>query len=101
MEIKFINSAHDTRSGFKHVSEVYIDGQHVITQEARYLNRTWEAYAFQSVMKSALQTLIDSRQKELIEEYRRTNGVKRVSQYVKAGLIDGYMRELMDRRNAL
>lgn len=48
---KFVN----TRNGFKHVCEVYNDAkeQKLFETKKTYLNRTWEAYEFESVLNKA------------------------------------------------
>jgi hypothetical protein len=79
MTIEFENRSADTRSGFKHVTRVYIDGQFEIENTAYYLNRTWESYRYQSVMKQAIYNLIEREKKRLKEEYKASNGKKRVS----------------------
>ena len=78
MEITFRNSYKPNRSGFKHITQVYIDGQHEITHSAQYYNRTWESYAYQSVMKSALYVLIKAEQERLREEHKQQTGKKRL-----------------------
>ena len=40
-----------TRNGFKHIAELHDDaGELLATAKINYLNRTWEAYTFQSVL---------------------------------------------------
>jgi hypothetical protein len=38
-----------TRNGFKHEAHLIINGSEVFKQKVCYLNRTWEAYTFQTV----------------------------------------------------
>jgi hypothetical protein len=79
MKIEFENRSRSTRSGFAHDTKVYIDGQFEISTSAHYLNRTWESYAFQSVMKQALHLLIDAEKEQLKAEYKQQTGRKRIS----------------------
>lgn len=65
MKIEFKNSARNTRSGFAHDTEVSIDGEFVHKTSAHYINRTWESYTYQSVMKKALDELIDEEVRKL------------------------------------
>lgn len=44
----------NTRYGFRHLAELYINGELVQKAKACYYNRTWESYEYQSVLKSAL-----------------------------------------------
>jgi hypothetical protein len=78
-KITFNNSYESTRGGFRHTSEVYIDGVFMHKSKCSYSNRTWESYTFQSVMKNALHELIDARKAELKAEYKERFGVKRMS----------------------
>lgn len=75
MKIEFENSSRSTRSGFAHDTKVYIDGQFEIKTSAHYLNRTWESYTYQSVMKQALHLLIEAEK----SEYKQQTGRKRLS----------------------
>lgn len=78
MKIEFNNSFRSTRNGFAHDTEVSIDGEFVHKTSAHYLNRTWEAYAYQSVMKDALDELIDEEVRSLRDEYKEQTGRKRL-----------------------
>ena len=57
MNIEFINTAKNTRNGFYHKTELYIDSEFILECKCNYLNRTWESYPYQSVMKDALYQL--------------------------------------------
>lgn len=39
-----------TRSGFRHVAKLYVDGKLKHTAKATYQNRTWEAYTYETVL---------------------------------------------------
>jgi len=79
MNIEFENSSRSTRSGFAHDTKVFIDGQFEVSTSAHYLNRTWESYTYQSVMKQALHLLIEAEKEQLKAEYKQQTGKKRVS----------------------
>lgn len=40
----------NTRNGFKHEATLLINGYEVATSKICYLNRTWEAFEFESVL---------------------------------------------------
>jgi len=44
-----------TRSGFKHVATVLKNGVVDFQTEVNYLNRTWESYEFETVLKRAIE----------------------------------------------
>ena len=79
MKIEFKNSYKSTRSGFKHETQVFVNDEFVHQSTAHYLNRTWESYAYQSVMKQALHEMIELEKARLKAEYKEHTGKKRVS----------------------
>ena len=78
MEISFINNFVSTRGGFRHETLLSIDSTIVRKSVCRYLNRTWESYPYQSVMKHALYEEIDAEIERLKDAYRLETGRKRV-----------------------
>jgi hypothetical protein len=58
--MEFVNNYGATRSGFYHKSKLYFNGELLSEARASYLNRTWEAYTYQSVMKQAVRNAIES-----------------------------------------
>jgi hypothetical protein len=45
---------HNTRNGFKHTATLLLDGREQEEVKVNYLNRTWERYEFESVLKKLL-----------------------------------------------
>ena len=43
-------NSESTRSGFRHVAVLHKNGYEIARTKACYLNRTWEAYQFESVL---------------------------------------------------
>lgn len=62
--------ASDTRNGFKHVATLVINGRDVESEKANYLNRTWESFPYQSVMRSLADktTLLNDEEKAKLTE---------------------------------
>ena len=79
--IRFKNSYESTRGGFRHTTEVYIDDVLMHKSKCNYINRTWESYEFQSVMKNALCEMIDARKVEIKAEYKERTGTKRLGKF--------------------
>lgn len=73
----FVNESGDTRHGFKHVSTLFKNNREVSKNTAYYLNRTWECYRYQSAMKGAVYTLIDSKLNAYIDNYKYSNEITR------------------------
>jgi len=40
-----------TKSGFSHIAKLFINGKQVKKVSCQYLNRTWERYQYESVLK--------------------------------------------------
>ena len=108
----FLNESRDTSNGFAHDCDLHIafnDGSipERICSYAYYLNRTWEAYPFQSVMRSAVYELAKSRKNDLLESFKKERGYKRLTAKRSAefteSIKDDYKlsvyRELLDRLN--
>ena len=51
----------DCRDGFNHVAELWVCGElGRVTAKIHYINRTWESYPFQSVIKSVICSYVES-----------------------------------------
>ena len=111
-EAVFLNGSRNTSSGFAHDCDLHItfsDGSRPekIYSYAYYLNRTWEAFPFQSVMRSAVCELAESRKNDLLKSFKKERGYKRLTTKRSAefteSIKDDYKlsvyRELLDRLN--
>ena len=77
--MEFINKYGSTRNGFFHTSKLLYNGEVLSEARASYLNRTWESYAYQSVMKQAVRNAIDN---EIAEEKTKRQ-IKRLTKSLK------------------
>ena len=77
--MEFINNYGSTRSGFFHKSKLYYNSELLSEARASYLNRTWESYPYQSVMKQAVRNAIDN---EIAEEKTKRQ-IKRLTKSLK------------------
>ena len=82
-EIIFNNSWHGTRSGFLHETKLYIDGWPASSGRCRYINRTWERYAYQSVMLQAVHTLQEEETEREKRNFLQANGYKNMMEHRK------------------
>lgn len=76
--ITFVNESKNTRNGFKHVSDLYLDGScyPISTGVRYYLNRTWEYYQYQSSMIEAVEQLIAEKTADIKRNLKERNGWK-------------------------
>ena len=98
MKIEFKNSARNTRGGFAHDTQMFIDGILEMTNSAHYINRTWESYAFQSVMRQAVYLRIEEERNKLVNEWKATNNKQRISKDVKESLTNELIETLKNHK---
>ena len=99
MNIEFKNSYGKTRSGFYHKTELYIDSKFILECKLSYLNRTWESYRYQSVMKQALDNALES---EILRE-KNLKGIKRLTKQLRETIVkeSTLIQALTNKRNSL
>ena len=73
-EIEFVNESLDTRHGFKHVTTMFINNCEYGRNTCYYLNRTWECYRYQTVMRGCVYMLIENRIGNLKSNFKNRNG---------------------------
>lgn len=77
-----------TRSGFKHVVEMYKDEYPYSIAEAtvHYINRTWECHQFDTVIECCVDELKRKREAKLKEIFKYENNIKRMTAKTKSQL---------------
>lgn len=83
VEYRFINQWRSTSSGFKHTTEVFRDDSYLTNRTISYLNRTWESYQFQSVMRNAISDLMDWEKNNYLDDYKGAHDIKRWNKTLK------------------
>lgn len=78
-EFIFVNTYKSTRSGFQHKTTLMVNNCLEIEATCNYLNRTWENYAYQSVMLKAIRILEENIYNKLLENYKLENNIKRLT----------------------
>lgn len=69
-KIEVVCNAEKTRSGFRHLATLFINGIEETTGKCTYLNRTWEAYEFQSVLFNVVnKTSLSDKDKKICKDY--------------------------------
>lgn len=81
--MEFKNEYKNTRNGFCHISELYNDGKLISVAKRSYLNRTWESYTYQSVMKDAVHNAIE----EEILAQKSLRGIKRLTKTLREDIV--------------
>ena len=68
----------NTRNGFKHVATMYYN-RNTYVAVCYYLNRTWECFEYQSVIRKLFYTISDEMKEKAVEEWKTAKGRKRIS----------------------
>ena len=53
--VEVVCESEKTRSGFRHVAVLHMDGNEVARAKVCYLNRTWESFEFETVLRKLLE----------------------------------------------
>ncbi len=63
-QYSIICETHNTRNGFKHTANILENGYEVYKTKINYLNRTWEGFTYQSVLKKIIEKFFKDNEKE-------------------------------------
>lgn len=77
-KVVFLCYFRNTRSGFAHDAELFIDGFRYGDATCHYLNRTWERWNFESVCLSVCSSAIERRMATMKDNYKETHGISRL-----------------------
>lgn len=79
VEITAYCNSRNTRSGFAHDCELFLNDCPLASGTCHYLNRTWEKYRYQSVLFNACHNAIESRSELLKRIYKEQNNLTRLA----------------------
>lgn len=82
----------ETYNSWGHHATLFDASQELSSDKARYYNRTWECYTFQSVILSAIHKAIEQRKENIYYNYKYENNKKRLTKEQKQALTDGDKR---------
>ena len=69
-KIEVVCRSESTRSGFRHLATLFIDGKEDVKTKCCYLNRTWERFEFQSVLFKAIEkSSLSDKEKKLCKKW--------------------------------
>lgn len=69
----------NTRNGFAHDAQLFVDGDFYSEASCFYLNRTWERYGFQSVCLKVVRQHAERCVQRIKREYMAERGYKRMT----------------------
>ena len=73
----FVCTSKNTRNGFKHEAQMLINETFVSEAAQHWVNRTWESFTYQSVMRNCVQNYIAQIEYGIETNYRNENKVIR------------------------
>lgn len=76
----FVCGSRNTRNGFAHDCTLYDGDFEISNASCYYLNRTWECYTFQSVMKKVVRIAIDDLEKRYLVGFKSLNGYSKMTE---------------------
>lgn len=77
--IMFINRFRNTRNGFAHDTEFLYNGVCLVETTCHYINRTWENYAYQTVMLSAIHEAMEACKERCKRNFKALNGYSKMT----------------------
>jgi|APSaa5957512622_1039677.scaffolds.fasta_scaffold28070_2 hypothetical protein len=89
---RFENTRKDTRRGFSHTTELFLDGVLLTTRKANYINRTWENYAFQPTMRGAICNVLDDLEIEAKAQFLKLHDFKIITEKRRLKLDAGFSK---------
>ena len=78
-EYEFVNNSRSTRSGFAHDTTLFKGNYSIGKASCHYLNRTWECYRYQTVMRCCISNLINGKYEDFIADYKAERNIKRMT----------------------
>lgn len=78
-EYEFVCNWGNTRNGFKHTCNLFINDRLKGNATCHYLNRTWECYEYQSVMLRAVGILMEQHEEFLKDVFKSENGYEKMT----------------------
>ena len=75
----FVNYTTYNYYGFKEHSELYINNYCLNGESIQYYNRSWQVYEYQCSMNKCINYLIENLKKDLKEEFKTINNIKRIT----------------------
>lgn len=92
---EFVCTSRNTRNGFAHDAVCFIDGGDWdnLTSTCNYLNRTWERYAYQSVMQKLVFAQCAKHVSWELDDFKRARNYERMTAKRKAEFIEYLDRE--------
>lgn len=89
-EYMFINRSRGNRSGFVHETKLYKNNRLIAENKIQYYNRTWESYQYQSVMRRAVNALIDEAKESYRNRWKNAHNVKRLTEAKRAEMQEDF-----------
>lgn len=78
-EYEFYNEYQNCYDGFNHRTVLFKNGNKLNESKVHYINRTWESYCYQSVMKKSVNIEIEWLTDRIKEKFKTEKGYKKIT----------------------
>ena len=100
-EYNIVNEYWETSNSWGHKSTLIAPWGEVESRKVKYINRTWESYAYQTCMSGLIETILEDNLKSYITQYKEKNDIIRLLADKKAEVIKEweqkeYIKDLME-----
>lgn len=89
-EYMFINHFRGNRSGFVHETELFKNDRFIGENKIQYYNRTWECYAYQSVMKGCVSMLMEEIFENFKTAWKNDHNIKRLTEAKRKAMMEDF-----------
>ena len=83
----FVCETYSNSRAWGHIVHLFREDYEVSFAKYRYYNRTWECYMYQSCMQGAVREKLLELKKNIIDEYKYANNIRRMSASQKERVI--------------
>ena len=78
-----VNETWETSRAWGHKSTLIASWGEVESRKVKYINRTWERYAYESCMSGLIETILEDNLKSYITQYKEKNDITRLTSLQK------------------
>lgn len=101
-KFRFVCEGYSNSRAWGHRVILFEGSREMADVKIRYYNRTWECYTFQTTMLKAVREVQEWREKRIIEHYKYSHDVSRLTKEKKEELLkaDDYLKtyKLLEKR---
>ena len=98
---ELVNHSWRNSKSWGHETNLFINGVETLKNRATYINRTWEAYQYQSSMKNSIHRVRDSKLVAYIDNRKVDEGIKRLASATREQWTEEFISNHSDLQEVL